>query len=368
MAADIHRGVSYPYWSAQKAAYGWAAHHLANGLAYTGNRDAILVTSLVGDDLDNYATNHPSSTLQECEADAIAALSHLVELPRDLGRPQLVARKGTHSETKFYTHDWANPESWYMGSVRAVDLVPSWNSGEGRYEIPMGGNLAIVNTQGGWLLNEDLLLDGDGESYRVDVRETGDPDVQKAEQDKHDASGGDYTVDYANGYITPVVANWNPDGAAIKVTCHRALSSCFCVRPATGKALSLTGAEVFHADGLVVTDAISFQAYGLVEVFAPWLTPSPYPAGTKIPLPTPLVYKTYDNFLQDCDRWTTGVPDVGGGWRGITGNRTALEYDYREVRRLLSSAGMEIRLELVHGVPLTCDRAYATIKGLSEDE
>jgi hypothetical protein len=278
------------------------------------------------------------------------------------GSPLLASRKPDAPKLTFITPNWCDRTSWYPSSVYVEDEVAGDSGDHTTYELDHQG---VVDTYHGKITFEDFLKDGSNRSYRVAV--TVDA-VAKVEQDPHTGSGGDFTVDYVLGKITFLTALQGTE--VVKVTYHYANGSSFVVAPLAGKTLVIEKVEVQCSDDLEMNDTFVFQAYGLVDVFAPQLMGPPYnlPSGTKIPLGDPLKYKTINDIINDSNHSYPSYPVIGGnGWRGNKKPLWIFAWDYDVGTTLLhSSYGMEVRISLEHETKCGGTSATATLYCTSE--
>jgi hypothetical protein len=280
------------------------------------------------------------------------------------GSPLLASRKPDAPKLTFITPNWCDRTSWYPSSVYVEDEVAGDSGDHTTYELDHQG---VVDTYHGKITFEDFLKDGSNRSYRVAV--TVDA-VAKVEQDPHTGSGGDFTVDYVLGKITFLTALQGTE--VVKVTYHYANGSSFVVAPLAGKTLVIEKVEVQCSDDLEMNDTFVFQAYGLVDVFAPQLMGPPYnlPSGTKIPLGDPLKYKTIGDIVNDCNHSYPAYPVLGGsGWRGNKKPLWIFAWDYDVGTTLLHySYGMEVRISLEHETKCGGTSATVTLYCTSESE
>jgi hypothetical protein len=264
------------------------------------------------------------------------------------------------SRSTIVTPNWCDPTTWYHKSVRAVAEVATDSGDHLTYTL---ANQNVIDVYHGKITGEDLLLDGSENSFLVAVTVN---DVAKTEKDPHD-DAGDFSVDYVAGSLTFGAALDPAD--VVKVTYHRSDGSCFVIKPKAGKKLKIKDVEVQFSTNIVLTDTVVFQPYGLVDVFAPQLIPSPYPSGTLIPIGNPTVYKTMMNYVDEANGAMPEVPAMGGdGWRGTSQPIQVFPWRYQAMTELVSSCGMEIRIQLQHETPFGGDVATATFYCLSEPE
>jgi hypothetical protein len=272
------------------------------------------------------------------------------------GLHRVAIEKTTLSRTTLYTHNWSDPTTWYEQSVRSVDEIPANEGDNKQYNLEYNN---IIDLYHGKITGEDSLKDSDGYSYRVSVTVDG---YNKSEQDPHYGSGGDYVVNYDDGYIT--FLNEQSPSADIKVTYYYENGSRFTIKPESGKKLKLELTEIQFSTDLVMKDSVHFGVYGLADVFLP----DTYPPGTMIPLRTEK-YKSMRDFYNDAVRSYPTTPAVGGaGWRGLDTPMVVLDWDYISAETLNSSYGVEIRVSLEHDEPMGGSFATATFYFISEDE
>ena len=279
------------------------------------------------------------------------------------GRSRVAIEKPDTSKVTLYSHDWTDKTTWYETATRVVDEVATVKVPlvYTTYEVV---NNDLIDSCHGKITQEDYLKDSEGNSYRVTVKVN---DVEKTEQDPHAGSGGDYTIDYTAGEVTFLSALSGSD--VVKVTYHYAIDSLFTIKPAAGKDLLLDFVEVQFSGDVDITDSVTFQMFGYVDVFAPQLTPTPYPPGTLIPLADPLVYKGMRDYLNDAVRSYVKYPQGLGGnsWRGLSQDVYIFDWDYVRATRLYSAYGMEIRVKLDHDIEFGGSYATATFYSSVED-
>lgn len=275
----------------------------------------------------------------------------------DDNRLRVAVEKSNMSRKTIYTHDWADPTTWCEQSVRIVDEVPT-NMGDNQsYQLAQNH---VIDNYHGKMSEEDYMTDGDGYSYRVSVTVN---DVAKTEQDPHYGTGGDFTVNYLDGYIDFVSALDPSD--AVKVTYHYENGSLFTVKPSSTKCIDLSLCEIQFSTDMEMTDTIVFATYGLADVFAP----GQFPAGTMIPLTNPVKYKTVRDFYNDAVKSYPKVAALGGsGWRGCNFDTVVMDWDYVSASRLHGPYGMEIRIYLEHETPIQGSFATATFYCLSNND
>lgn len=276
------------------------------------------------------------------------------------GERIIATEKSDSTKVTIVSHNWADPCTWYQSSVRAVDEVATHVSDYQTYQV----NTSIIDLYHGKVSDEDFLKDDDGYSYTVTVKVN---DTTKTEQDPHYSTGGDFTVDYLDGYIQ-FLSPLDP-ADVVKVTYHYATTSDFTVKPTAGKRLKIVAVEVQFSVDIQMTDSCVFQPYGYVEAFAPQYSPVPYPAGTLIPLGNASVYKTMSDYLNSSFKAYATYPAIGGNtWRGMTQDTVVMDWDYVSNTVLESSKGMRVVIKNQHDEALGGAYATATFYCTSESE
>ena len=297
-------------------------------------------------DKSDWETNYKASANKPITTAISAPIS-------DTGSPVVATMKAINPKLTFFSPNWCDKTTWWEGSVAVTNESATDSGDHTTYSL---AHQFIIDTYHGKLTFEDFLKDSLDGSFRVVVKVNGDT---KTEQDPHYGSGGDYTINYAAGTISFLSALQSGD--AVTVSYHYAASSILTVKPIPGKMLILDKVEVSVSDDIVMNDTAIFQAYGLVDVFAPQLMPG-IPSGTKIPLGDPLVYKTIDDLNTDSNLSYPAYPALGGsGWRGMKRPRYTFSWDYDVGATVLHSIyGMEIRITLQHDTPASGDHAILT--------
>lgn len=313
--------------------------------------------------LTGVIANHSGNPLPQALAQPVKIVDGTGTGMKIAGGKQVVSLWPTESDrVTIISPNWCDKTTWYRLAVRVVDEVADCDNPllHTQYSV---NHTYLIDSYHGKISQEDSLRDGDGNSFRVQVKVN---DVLKAERDPHLGSGGDYSINYVTGVITFFSGLSGND--VVKVTYHYANGSEFALAPASGKSLKITKAEVQFGVDIGLTDSVQFQIYGLVDVFAPQLMPG-IPSGTKIPLGDPIVYKTMADYYNDGNGAYPTLPALGGGgWRGMQQQVVVMPWDYASVTELKSSLGMEIRIKLEHDTPFTGSFATATFYGLSESE
>jgi len=285
-------------------------------------------------------------------------------IPTAQGRFPTAAARPVASKLTFITPNWCDKTTWYSGSEEIEDEVATDSGDHASYSV---SHQNMIDVYHGKITFEEQLKDEDGSNYRVRVKVN---DVEKTEQDPHYGTGGDYTVNYAAGTITFLSA-LDP-GDVVKVRYHYAQKATYILKPQAGKRLYVSTVEIQFSEDVVLNDTFTFQAYGYVQVFAPQLMEPPYnlPLNTLIPLGDPLVYKTFNDLLNDSNGAYPGYPAFGGlNWRALKKQAHLFVWEYTVGQTCLESAyGMEIHIDLVHDEPCGGTFGVATLYCTSDSE
>jgi len=259
------------------------------------------------------------------------------------------------TEVIYGTHNFADRTTWSSDSVRVADEA-AVDSGDG-----LTWNLAhpfVIDMIHGKVFDEDQYVrdqqaanPSDPHGFAVVVKVDG---VEKTMREPLEGSGGDYEVNYVDGKI---VFFSSQAGAAVTVSYSYENGSTFYIIPDPGFDLDIEKAKAMWSDNFVMNDAVRFEIWGYAGVFAPQLG---YPFTTKIPLTT-TEYRTLTQLTSEASEYTPhAVPATGGSVRGIQSARHATHFRYGTIRRLLSAAGIELRVRTGHDRVMGGEFATAT--------
>jgi len=267
------------------------------------------------------------------------------------GVQRVVVEKTTIARRTLYSHNWCDRTTWYTESVRVANEVATDSGDHQQFTLD---NQYVIDTYHGKVTEEDYITDSDGYSYRVSVT-VNDQDGY-SEQDPHYGSGGEFTVNYGDGYIDFLSVLGQDD--VVKVTYHYENGSMCEFAPATAtESLNLGMTEIQFSTNVIFADTIVFAVYGLADVFAP----GQFPPGTLIPLQNEEKFKSIMDFYNDSVRAYPTMPALGGpGWRGIQSPIVVLDWDYITAQTLHGAYGMKIMVRLEHDEPNLGDYATAT--------
>ena len=194
--------------------------------------------------------------------------------------------------------------------------------------------------------------------------------VEKTMRDPFAASGGDYTVNYVTGEVTPTSGSWS---GVVTASYSKKSGTGWILRPTgstgegdPGRALIIEKAEIQFSDDIAMNSAVKMEVFGLVDFFAPqYLTTNggPLPPGTPIPIEE-TVYDSIDQMIDEAVSMFPPIPALSSGsGRGYTRPRYIFQFHYATARPLFSSLGMFMRISVSE--PFGGERATATFYAVS---
>lgn len=341
------------------------------GSAYIGTDEYVYITRIVDDTWLDFDANFPVGTRVAVARrdDAFANIVGLGNVPKSRktsdGKTIVSTWPTEGSRKTVITANWADKSTWYYDSAYVeADLTTPTVSGTA-YQL---SNTTVVDTVHGKITGEGSLTRADGKPFLVSVSGTvsGTTNVF-TEVDPH-TGVGDFTLDYTTGTLT-----FNPTidiDTEVRATYCTPTSSTFIFGPTPGKTLMVKDVEVQFSMNLEITDTVTFEAYGFVDVFAPHLLQSnggPLPSGYKIPL-SKTTYKTMMDYVNEASGSLPVITKLGGtSWRGMPDDVVVFPWNYQAMTALSSAAGMEVRIKLEHDIPFEGDVATVTFYCLSED-
>ncbi len=282
---------------------------------------------------------------------SLAKFSDSIPITSD-GKLRIASEKSDQNKATYYTFDWTDKTTWYQDSVEVISGSLTDSGDHKTYIFP---NQYLIDNYHSKISQEDYLLDKDGKSLRVSVFVSGSTLI---EQDPHFESGGDYIINYSSGTLT-FINEQNPT-ASFHSTYHYSNTSLFTLKPDERTSLIITSVEAQFSDDIIMTDTVKFELYGFVDIFAPHLLDRGVPSGTKIPLISPIKYKSFTDLQNETSRAYPPYPAMGGNnWRASPHQIYVFDWDYVSSIVLRSDYGMEIRMSLEHDKPF--DGWYATV-------
>ena len=265
------------------------------------------------------------------------------------------------SEVIYATHNFSDKTTWYSESLRVTDEALT-DSGDGL--LWNSTNTDWIDMVHGKIMDEEAIrLENEPtHEYLVVVKVDS---VEKTQRTPYVSSGGDYSVDFATGTITFFSSQ---AGKTVEASYSHENGSTWIMRPSTGMKLTIEDAEAQFSADVVVNDTIKFAAWGVADVFAPQLVPSPLPSGTLIELPPNTRYMRLDQIIDEARGAYPEIPALGGATRGNLKARFGFPFRYGAVKTLSSAALMELRVTLEGNLVFGGERTTATFYCSSETE
>jgi hypothetical protein len=224
-----------------------------------GSVTYILKSNIIDSNVTDFESNYKSIARSvSCEAEVQGLCS---PLEAD-GKPLIATTPAEGLKLNAISPNWCDRTTWYEQSVRIVNEEMITTDLDRKVWETSHKN--ITDTYHGKLTGEDNLSDADGYSYRVLVTADG---YEKTEQNPHYGSGGDFTVNYKDGYITFFESI--PVEISPLITYHYENGSRWTIKPTAGEVLKLKRAEAQFSEDVVLTDTLVYDLYGSVNSFAP---------------------------------------------------------------------------------------------------
>lgn len=321
--------------------------------------------------LDGDAAGPAGGLIASTDNTASMALVQPVQFADETGTPkpcnfdangtiQFTPNKSSAEKFNCISPNWCDRTTWYEQSVHVASETLT-DSGNGL--LFNSANPFWIDTKHGKLFNEDALVSSNGGKWVVAVTANGS---QKSENSPGDTDK-DYTVNYATGTVT---FNSSVSGQTIVANYWYSPStggtSTWTVSPPAGTKISLMRVELQFSKDITLRDSAVFQAYGYVDVFAPFLMASPYnyPSHTLIPLGDPIKYKTVADYVGESNGSYPLIPAFGGndkgGWRSQPTDMITLVWDYVSRTDMKSSFGIQLKITMQNDIPHGGSLATAT--------
>lgn len=250
--------------------------------------------------------------------------------------------------------NWADKTTWYQDSKPITETLS--NSGDN--QTFSGSHDYWIDVSHGKLTGEDLIS-----NYKPIIT----IGTSSYTENSPSKQNNDYTIDYDKGHVifnVPLL-----EGTVPTASYYYEDGSNFSVEPPEGKILKITYIEAQFSKDIELEDDVIFQAYGDVEKFAPHLSPTPYPTGTKIPIGKSVVYKTFSDYINESNGSNPIIPKIGGNnWRALKEDVIIFKWDYIAATELKYSKGMQVKTFLKNNIPFSGSYAVATFYCLLFDE
>lgn len=290
------------------------------------------------------------------------------------GTPKFALGTRIGKEAIYATHNYTDPTTWYSESVRVNNL--SLSSSDGYVWTSNISNW--IDISHGKILNEERAVSNqnymepeDPHGYSVIIEASLDG-TNWTQLDRHDDFNflvGDYTVNYADGYIETLQ---DYTSYQIRASFSTAATSGWILRPLNGKALTIEEAEIQFSENVRYNSSIITEVYGNVDFFAPQfssLNGGPLPSGTSIRLEQTF-YKSVYQLMDEAIGVYPTFPSIGGHGTGRC-NKTpihVLKFRYGTAKLLYPSLGMYMRISTQNNVVFDGDRCTATFYLLSKQD
>ena len=291
------------------------------------------------------------STDEEAVLNGLIAAHDGVPLPAGdpktpSGIPLVVPEPREGSSVVIVTHNWCDRCTWYGDSVRVT----------GETLTDSGDGLTFNSAHQHWI---DLIH---GRMYAEDkvnapyLPKIYVEGVEMTERVPWTSSGGDFQIDYETGKVTFFSSQ---TGKTITADYSYENGSTFYIRPESGKKLQIEKSEVQFSQDVNMTDTINFQAWAY----------NPADPLNKVPAQAATVYKHIRDFVDEAEGVYPTVPALGGSsGRGLTQQHIVFPFNYKTVKQLYSSMGLEIRIWLSGHQAFGGEFATASFYCVSEDE
>jgi hypothetical protein len=260
------------------------------------------------------------------------------------GIPLEIPEPREGSSLVIVTHNWCDPTTWFGQSERVVGETLATDDAT---EFSSANNHWIDLTHGKFY-GEDRV----SAPYLPAVYVDGAPAV---EREPWKSSGGDFEIDYHEGKVTFFASQ---AGKVVTADYSHENGSLFIVAPEAGRILVIENSEVQFGKDLVMLDTINFQ---------PWAY-NPADLPNKVPVGEATVYKTIRDFIDEARGVYPMVPAIGGSARGLASDHVVFPYNYKTVKELPASMGVEIRVWLKDDIQYEGEFATATFYCTSKAE
>jgi hypothetical protein len=180
---------------------------------------------------------------------------------------------------------------------------------------------------------------------------------------KFESSDGDYWIDYDNGEVHSS-EDWT--GKTVVASFSYATESAFYITPHDGTTLRIEDAEADFSADMVLETSFGYIIEGYVDVFAPELTPVPFPSGTRIPLQEDKYYRVTQIITEargalpqveaigatDEHKALTDIKEFRRKSRGMKNAVQAVPFNYVTARDLYANYGMRLKIVTQDHVPV----------------
>lgn len=261
------------------------------------------------------------------------------------GFPLIIPEPREGSSVVIVSHNWCDPTTWYGQSVRVTGETLA-DSGDGL--TFNSAHQHWIDLSHGKIYQEDRI----SAAYLPNVYIDG---VKAVERTPFADSGGDFVIDYATGSVT---FSASQAGKMITADYNYENGSRFLIAPDAGKILNIEDSEVQFSGDIVMNDTIYFQAWAY----------DPNNPPNKVPVSQSTVYKMIRDFVDEARGVYPEIPAIGGAKRGLAHSHVDFPFNYKTIKELVSSYGLEVRVWLEKDIPMGGEFATATFYCTSKSE
>jgi hypothetical protein len=371
-------------WKVLAQNHSWTTYHLIDGaekVVWTGDKDHIYRSRISdADDLADWTTNFSGTSIVVSLPDdaqaLIIGLSGLkpVQVQED-GVTKIAWAPTKGSDAIIVTHNFCDQCTWYGESTRITDNTLT-DSGDGLTFT--SGDPFWIDIYSGRIPQDDQVSASQGShGYLVEVKV--DSVVQT--MDASFVEGvDDYYVKWETGEVVFKVSQ-----AGKTVTASYSKSSgdsTYTMSPPSNEVWNITRGETDFSKEVHMKDQFVYGAFGPVEVFAPHLTPDPYPEGTMIPLGAEDTYKrsfalaleASGNFpplnkigASSAELGISTLEEFRRKSRGMWDDAQAMQFIYEAVTQINGSLGMVLRIWLKNHEAYGGENAFVGLRVMKED-
>jgi len=291
------------------------------------------------------------STEEQTQLDTVVSTHSGIPMPSSIEEVRIAEQKDEKGLLKFVpevrsgtelivaTHNFCDPCSWYTESARIT--------GEQLTELDpytfSGNNTHWIDLYHGKVMHEDRIIVQQPHMYTINVYVDGYQLVHDLYP--FDQAGGDYTVNYTDGYVI-----FKEDMSGKQVFCDYsyARGSEWRFEPYPGKTVIVESAEAQFSSDVVYNDIIEFDAWAY----------NPYDFPNKV-LVGRSSYKHMYNFIDEAQGVYPILPPLGGEL-GTKNPTYGFPFRYGTSRPLQSSLGLDLRVRLKHNNTFGGERVTST--------
>jgi hypothetical protein len=308
--------------------------------------------------------------------------NHNFKLPKQQpdGAPLFAPTPRQGSEVVLGSHNFCDQTTWFGDSVRVVgrQLAEKVGSSGLIWKSPVAEHVNWIDMVTGRVHNQEHWAAEVGRHYAVTVT------VDSVEQTvcppfKFESSDGDYWIDYDNGEV-----NFFSDqtGKTVVASFSYATESAFYITPYEGTILRIEDAEADFSADMVLETSFGYIVEGYVDVFAPEMTPVPFPSGTRISLQTDYYHRVTQIITEARGalpqveaigakpehKAITDIKEFRRKSRGMKAAVQAVPFNYSTARDLTAAYGMRLKIVTQDHIPVGGEMLTMTFYCTSMEE